>query len=118
MQDVDKYLSEIIPSERRVLEHIRSVVRLTVPEATEAISYGLPTFRYYGKNLLHFGAFKDHLSLFPTGDSNLGKVKGLDKFKASKGTLQFTVENQIPDDVIREIIAIRVKTINQGAKNE
>ncbi len=63
--DIDKYLETVPEPAYTALSKIRAIIRSVVPaEATEAISYGIPTFKYKG-NLLAFAAFKKHCSLFP-----------------------------------------------------
>jgi len=50
---------------RKHVEKIRAAIRSAVPaEATEAISYGMPSFKYKGA-LVWFAAFSDHCSFFP-----------------------------------------------------
>jgi uncharacterized protein YdhG (YjbR/CyaY superfamily) len=75
----------------------------------------LPTMTYKGKNLLHFAAFKDHISLFPTSGPTEELAAKLKDYKTSKGTIQFTLEKPLPEDLIREIINLRVRDID--AKN-
>jgi uncharacterized protein YdhG (YjbR/CyaY superfamily) len=63
---VDKYLKSVIEPQRAELERIRRIVRQLVSEAYEVISYGMPGYKYKGKYLIGYAAFKDHMSLFPT----------------------------------------------------
>jgi uncharacterized protein YdhG (YjbR/CyaY superfamily) len=114
MSDIDTYISSAAAGQRDELERIRAVVKSQVPEAEEAISYGMPTFKYKGKNLIHFAAFKDHLSIFPTADPTIDTELGekLKKFRTGKGTLQFTEDNPISDDLIAKIVAIRLQSIS------
>jgi uncharacterized protein YdhG (YjbR/CyaY superfamily) len=65
MSVIDNYLKEVQPSQRVELERIRRIVKGMVPDAEEVIGYGIPTLKYKGKNLIHFAAFKNHLSIFP-----------------------------------------------------
>ena len=51
--------------QRDALEALRATIRGVAPEATETISYGLPTFKHGGRPLVAYGAFKHHCSLFP-----------------------------------------------------
>ena len=43
--DVDEYLARLPEASRVALERLRKIVRSLVPQATEVISYGLPTLR-------------------------------------------------------------------------
>lgn len=116
MSVIDTYLENVTPTQKKVLEHIRQLVKKQVPDAEEAISYGMPTFKYKKKNLIHFAGFKDHMSLFPTGDETLKVIDGIDRFQTSKGTLQFTESDPIPDEMIRQIVTFRIHSIDHGSK--
>src|SRR5437870_12403996 len=64
-KNVDEYLAGVPEPARNTLKKIRAAIRSAVPaEATEAISYGIPTFKYKGP-LVWFAAFSNHCSLFP-----------------------------------------------------
>lgn len=112
METIDEYLKEIKPSQRDELERIRKIIKQVAPEAEETIRYGMPTFNYYGKRLLCFAAYKNHMSLF----GNLGPLeKKLEDFKLShKGTLQFTEENPVPEEIIIEIVQYKLAEISKG----
>ena len=112
MSVIDTYLENVTPTQKVALEHIRQLVKKQLPDVEEAISYGMPTFKYKQKNLLHFAGFKDHMSLFPAGDESVKTIKGVEVFHTSKGTLQFTEANPIPDEVVKQIIALRIKNID------
>src|SRR5258708_19684841 len=65
-KNVDEYLAGVPEPARSTLNKIRAAIRSAVPpEATEAISYRIPAFKYKGV-LVGFGAFSNHCSLFPT----------------------------------------------------
>lgn len=105
MTVIDEYLHTLSAPERTALQHIRSIVHNTVPEAVETFSYGIPTLKYKCKNLIHFSAFKNHLSLFPGGQATTAFTDRLSDYKTFKGTIQFTLDNPIPDDLLTDIIS-------------
>lgn len=111
MSVVDVYLSELPPAQQKELERIRRIVRKFYPEAREAISYGMPAFKYEGKYLIAYWAFKDHMSVFPTPATIEALQKKLTDFTTSKGTIQFTVKKPLPETLIAEILQERVRTI-------
>jgi len=115
MTVIDTYLENIDSKQRAELERIRTITTKAVPTAEEKISYGMPTMTYKGKNLLHFAAFKDHMSLFPTSGPTEELAAKLKDFKTAKGTIQFTLEKPLPESLILEIIDLRVRDID--AKN-
>jgi uncharacterized protein YdhG (YjbR/CyaY superfamily) len=103
MSVIDNYLYPIAAPKRAELEKIRKL--------EEVISYGMPGFKYEGKYLLGFNAFKDHLSLFPTSEPIEAFKNELTGFTLSKGTIQFTVEHPIPETLVKDIIRHRLVTL-------
>jgi uncharacterized protein YdhG (YjbR/CyaY superfamily) len=106
MSVIDDLLEKTEPPERIELERIRRFVHAVCPECMEIQTYGMPGFKYKGKYLLSFGAFEDHMSLFPGAEPiELLKAK-LQSYHLSKGTIQFTLEDPLPDDLLTEIIEL------------
>jgi uncharacterized protein YdhG (YjbR/CyaY superfamily) len=62
---VDDYLAALPEDQRAALEKLRKTIRAAAPEATETISYQMPTFKLHGRVLVYYAAFKDHCSLSP-----------------------------------------------------
>ena len=106
---VDAYLAAVPEPARSTLEKMRALIRSTVPaEATEAIGYGMPTFRYKGA-LVAYAAFKNHCSLFPMNASIVEAFKEeLKEYKTSKGTIQFTVDKPLPAALVKKLVKARV----------
>jgi len=106
---IDEYIASFPPDVQQKLQEMRAVIHRAAPDAEEAIRYGIPTFRRYGSNLVHFAAFKDHLSFFPTS-SGVGKFRDeLSSFKLSKGTIQFPLNGPVPYDLVERIVRFRVQ---------
>lgn len=112
MNDVEAYIEQLPESQKVHLERIRTIVHALVPDVEETISYGMPTFKYIKKPLLHVAAFASHMSVFPTGDDALVGLPEVNKFRTGKGTLQFTENDPIPDAVIELIVMTRVHSID------
>ena len=109
---IDDYMANLDPDQREQLERIRKIVHDTVDDAVECISYGMPGFKYKGKYLGGFNAFKSHLSFFPTGRPVEVLKDKLGDYKLSTGTVQFTVEHPIPEELIREMLRVRIDAID------
>jgi len=112
-ESVDVYLQDVPEPARKELERIRELVRKNVPEATEEISYMMPTFKYKKKPLLYYAAFKHHLSLFPTSGPTESLKHELSVYQTSKGTIKFSVGNALPTDLIEKIIQCRIREIDK-----
>ena len=109
MKTVDEYIETFEPTIQKTLREIRDFITTEVPEATEKISYGMPTF-YLNGNLIHFGAFADHYSLFPSpSKADAALKKELAPYHTGKATLQFPIDKPIPWHIIKKVIQFRVK---------
>ncbi|MBZ5724038.1 MAG: DUF1801 domain-containing protein [Acidobacteriia bacterium] len=108
-KDVDEYLAGVPEPARSTLQRMRAVIRSAAPaEATEAISYRIPTFRYHGA-LVAFAAFSDHCSLFPMGSSAIVAFRDeLKGYQTSKGTIRFPVDKPLPAALVKKIVKARV----------
>lgn len=108
-RDVDEYLAGVPEPARGTLNKIRATIRSAVPaEATEAISYGMPTFKYKG-SLVAFAAFAKHCSLFPMSSSLIGVFqKELKDFQTSKGTIRFPVDKPLPSALVKKLVKARI----------
>jgi uncharacterized protein YdhG (YjbR/CyaY superfamily) len=111
---IDEYLSSVAKEQREALGTVRQIVAATAPDATEGISYGMPAFRYRGRPLVGYAAFKNHCSFFPMGESVLDALGAeVEGFRTAKGTLQFTPEKPIPEKLIGKIVRARMAEIDE-----
>jgi len=107
-ETIDEYINTFPQDAQRILERMRQTIRKSAPEAIEAISYGIPTFKLNG-NLVHFAAFKKHIGFYPTSSGIRAFRKQLSPYKWAKGSVQFPIDKPIPFDLVREIVMFRVK---------
>lgn len=103
---IDDYLAPLPPEQRAALETLRGQIRALAPEATEAISYGLPTFKLDG-NLVHFGAAARHCAFYP-GAVVAQFADRLDGFEIAKGTIRFQPDRPLPPELIADIVRRRI----------
>jgi uncharacterized protein YdhG (YjbR/CyaY superfamily) len=107
-RNVDEYFAGVPEPARSKLHQMRAAIRSAVPpEATEAISYRIPAFKYNGP-LLWYAAFSDHCSLFPTAAVIAAFEKELKRYTTSKGTIHFPVDKPLPATLIRKLVKARV----------
>ena len=111
---VDAYIRRQPEKVRPILEQVRAAIKKAAPRATEAITYQLPTFRLNG-NLVHFGAFKNHIGFYPTPSGIKAFRTELSSYKTSKGAVQFQLDQPVPLDLIGMIVRFRVNE-NLGKK--
>jgi uncharacterized protein YdhG (YjbR/CyaY superfamily) len=114
IETIEDYIAQYPGDVQRILKKLRQTIREAAPEAQEVISYRIPTFRLNG-NLVHFGAFKDHIGFFPTSSARENFDKELSKYEGGRGTIKFPLDEPIPYDLVRKIVKFRVKE-NQSEK--
>lgn len=108
-QDIDEYIAGFPSDVQEILQQIRMTIRELVPDAGERISYQIPTITLKGKNLVHFAAFKQHVSLYPAPRGYEGFREELSAYKGGKGTVQFPLDKPIPFDLITRIVKFKVQ---------
>jgi uncharacterized protein YdhG (YjbR/CyaY superfamily) len=113
---IDEYIASFPPDVQQKLREMRAVIRTAAPDAEEAIRYGIPTFRLDGRNLVHFAAFKDHISFFPTSSGVTKFRKELSAYKLSKGTIQFPLDRPVPYDLVERISRFRAGETRENKK--
>lgn len=113
MGTVDDYFESLDGDTRAAFEHIRSLALDIMPDAEQGTSYGMAALKYKRKPLLGFAAAKHHLSVFPFSPQVIDQVRDrLSGYELSKGTIRFSVDKPLADDVIRDVVALRVTEID------
>lgn len=107
-ENIDDYIVTFPENVREILEKMRKVIKDAAPEAQEAISYGMPTFKLNG-NLVHFAAYKKHIGFYPTSSGIAAFKDEISQYKYAKGSVQFPLDKSIPYDLVRKIVVFRVK---------
>ena len=107
-QTIDEYVAGFPPDVQKVLQKIRMTIHEAAPDATEKISYQMPTFYLMG-NLVHFAAFKEHIGFYPVPTGIEKFKKELSVYKQGKGSVQFPLDEPMPYDLISKIVKFRVK---------
>jgi uncharacterized protein YdhG (YjbR/CyaY superfamily) len=106
----EDYLAALPEAPRAALEKLRKTIKAAAPEATETISYQMPTFRLRGRFLVSYAAFKDHCSLFPASEAVLEALgEELRPYFSGKGTIRFTVDKPLPSSVVKKIMKTRIE---------
>ena len=107
-ETIDEYITMFSPEVQQILEKIRRVVRSAAPDAQEAISYQIPTFKLNGI-LVHFAAFKNHIGFYPPIRGDAALEQAIAPYAGEKGNLRFPLDQPIPYDLIERIAKLRVQ---------
>ena len=112
---IDAYIAGFPPDVQAILQEIRRTIHAAAPGAQETIKYQIPTFTLNG-NLVHFGAFKNHIGFYPTPSGTERFQQELSVYKSGKGSVQFPLDEPIPYDPIRRIVEYRVQETRSQAR--
>ena len=108
-QTIDDYINAFPKDIKVILQTVRQTIKKAAPEAKEAISYQMPTFKLNGKNLVHFAAWKNHIGFYPTPSGTAKFKKEIAKYAYAKGSIRFPTDAPMPLTLITEIVKFRVK---------
>lgn len=110
---IEATLGALSPEMRAALQALRQTIAAAAPEAVEAISYGVPAFRYHGHPLVAYAAATRHCSLFPMGSALIEAHRAdLAGFDTAKGTIRFTPANPLPTELVTRIVHARMAMID------
>ncbi len=107
-ETIDDYIAGFPEHIQAILQEIRLTIASAAPEASERISYAMPTFALEG-NLVHFAAFKNHIGFYPTSSGTAKFQTEISRFKNSKGAIQFPISQPVPFDLIAQIVKFRLE---------
>jgi uncharacterized protein YdhG (YjbR/CyaY superfamily) len=109
-QSVDDYIATKPEATQPILARVRSVIRKAIPSAVEGISYQIPAYKVAGMAALYFAGWKEHYSLYPaTGQVVVRFGDELAKYKISKGTIRFPLDEPVPVKLIAKIAKLRAQ---------
>ena len=108
-KNFEEYILPFPDEMQKILEKVRETIKQMAPEAIESISYGMPAFKTFGKPLVYFAGYKNHIGFYATPTGHEEFKKELSKYKQGKGSVQFPVSQPIPYDLIAKIVAFRVE---------
>jgi uncharacterized protein YdhG (YjbR/CyaY superfamily) len=107
---VDKYIASQPKAVQTPLTRVRNTIRKAVPGAEETISYGIPTFKKYGRPVIYFAGWSQHYSIYPSSDRLVAAFRDmLTPYTISKGTIRFPLSEPVPVKLIERIAKFRAK---------
>lgn len=114
---IDEYHASLPTDIQKILQQLRQTIKQVAPQATEIISYNIPTFKL-NKNLVHYAAYKGHIGFYPTSSPLTVFKDELADFKTSKGAIQFPIDKPLPTTLIKKIVKYRIEQDNETTSNK
>ena len=114
-KSIDAYIGSQPVAARKMLKHIRSIIRSVVPDAEEVISYQVPSYKYHGM-LVGLGVHKNGCSLYTMNARILGPLsKELNDLTYSRSTIHFNPQRPLPVAFIKKLVRQRMKENEERA---
>lgn len=105
---IDEYIAGFPLETQEMLEELRALIKASAPDATETISYAIPTFDLNGHHLVHFAGYEKHIGFYPTGSGVEAFKEEIKPYRSGKGSVQFPLGQPLPTDLIRRVVEFRV----------
>lgn len=116
--EIDAYLAAQSDRDRLPLEKIREIIRKALPEADEAISYQMPSFKYHGV-IAWYAPSKNHYAIYIPPKFLVHFKEQLSAYSQTKSAIHFDYNKPIPEALITEMVvaAARENLNNKIAKD-
>jgi uncharacterized protein YdhG (YjbR/CyaY superfamily) len=108
---VDAYLATLPKAERDTLEQLRTLIKETVPQVEERISYGTTVMFSLGSDLVGFVSQPKHLSFFTASPKLAAAMKDeiTKTHRVSGATIHFSTDSPLPARLVAKILKARVR---------
>jgi uncharacterized protein YdhG (YjbR/CyaY superfamily) len=103
-ENMDAYIAEYPLEIQSRMNEVRQIIREIAPEASEGISWAMPTFKIK-KILVQFAGFKNHLGFYPHPETVEHFRNELTSYHTSKGGIQFPYNKPLPLELIKRIVS-------------
>lgn len=116
MNEVDSYIENFPEDVQTILRKLRGIILKEAPDAVESMAYGMPAYKTNGKPLVYFAGYKHHIGFYATPTGHESFKNALSIYKQGKGSVQFPLDQEIPYELITEIVKFRVNANNKSTK--
>jgi uncharacterized protein YdhG (YjbR/CyaY superfamily) len=118
-KSVDEYIASQPEALQEILKVVRKTIQNALPDAEEVISYQIPAYRAHGERVIFFAGWTSHFSIYPATDGVTEEFKNeLARYKISKGTIRFPLDEPVPVKLIERIAKFRAKVAFERMKTE
>lgn len=108
-ETISEYIANQEPEKQEFLEEIHAAIREAASDTEETIKWGMPTYVYKGKNLVHFAAEKKHIGFHCSQTAVEHFAEELIPYQASKATARIPYAYPLPLDLIQRIVKFRME---------
>jgi uncharacterized protein YdhG (YjbR/CyaY superfamily) len=117
-KDIDNYIASFPEDAARAMQEVREVIRTNAPDAEECMSYAMPAYKLFGKPLVYFAAYKNHIGFYATPTGHKEFKQDLATYKQGKGSVQFPISKKMPLELIARMVRFRVEENSTKAQSK
>lgn len=115
-KSVEDYLSSFPDKQRNLLNQLRALIKKTIPQCEEKLSWGAPTYMLEGRYCLQFAGNQKHLGFYTSPTTIRQFRTDLTAYKTNeKNTLQLSWDQPLPEDLLIKMIQFRAEEVRQEA---
>lgn len=101
---IDAYIQEQREDIQPILVELRNAIHHAIPEATETIAWGMPTWKKRN-NIIHFAVYKNYIGVYVGEEAVEHFADALARFETHKGTIRLPPDQEVPLTLIADIVA-------------
>ena len=105
---IDNYITGFPDEVQQILSELKTIIKQAIPAAEETIHYAMPAFKYNGKHIIYFAAYKKHIGIYPVPAGDEKFQKEIAPYRKSKATLQLSLDNSLPESLIIKMVKFRM----------
>lgn len=106
--EITSYIDSCPPQSQEHLKKLRNFILQEFPQLEEVISYKMPAYKLNGI-LIYFAGYKNHIGFYPTPSGVKNFENEIQRYKYSKGAIQFPIDEELPYNLLKKIILFRIK---------
>ncbi len=106
---IDDYISSFPPPVQEVLQRVRQTIHKAAPQASETLSYNMPTFDLNGEHLVFFAGWKDYVSVYPLPAGDAAFQERIASYRKERSTARFPLGKPVPYDLIEQLASFLLK---------
>jgi uncharacterized protein YdhG (YjbR/CyaY superfamily) len=111
---IDIFIQNYPEEVQVLLRKVREIALGVDPDLEQTISYGIPTLKKNGKNVLHFAAQKAHLGIYPGSEAIAHFDERLKDYQTSKGTIQIPYIQLLDYQLIEDLVRFNLERVAKG----
>lgn len=105
---VDAYIASAPEEMREKLQSLRALIKQSILDAEEKMSYGMPFYAYKGR-VVYFALNKNHIGLYippPTIEQHATELKN---YGTTKSAVHLPLTGELPKGLITKLVTARVR---------